>query len=121
MKLLLCPTCWDVVRVRPEPRSCHCGATSARYIDNENVEQTEGSISIALHNHDLKTALDVFAHDPSVWNPLMVFRAYINPHSETDVRYLPVEGGGTEPAGVALPDAAESSERSGTDREPEGS
>ena len=38
MKLLMCTACFDVVRVRPEPRSCICGATTARYVDNENVE-----------------------------------------------------------------------------------
>lgn len=87
MKLLLCPECWDVVRMHPEPRTCMCGASSGHYVDNELVEQTRGSISIALHNHDLRAALEAFGQSPDAWHPLMVFRAYVNPRSEPDVRY----------------------------------
>ncbi|MEJ7599407.1 MAG: hypothetical protein WKG01_15985 [Kofleriaceae bacterium] len=89
MKLLLCRDCGDVIRMRPEVRACFCGAASGRYVDDELVEQTEGSISIALHNHDLRTALDAFDQSPDGWHPLMVFRAYLNPRSEPDVRYVP--------------------------------
>lgn len=88
MKLLMCTSCFDVVRVRPEPRTCICGATTARYIDNENVEQTAGSVSIALHNHDLRTALEAYAAAPDAWHPLFVFRAYINPTTEPDVKFV---------------------------------
>ncbi|HEY5933941.1 MAG TPA: hypothetical protein VIU61_04885 [Kofleriaceae bacterium] len=92
MKLLLCRQCGDVIKMRPELRSCFCGASSGRYIDNETVEQTEGTISIALHNHDLGAAVDAFDHSPDAWHPLMVFRAYINPRSEPDVKFIvPVE------------------------------
>lgn len=91
MKLLMCTACFDVVRVRPEPRSCSCGVTTARYIDNENVEQTAGSVSIALHNHDLRTALEAYAQAPDAWHPLFVFRAYINPTTEPDVRFIAAE------------------------------
>jgi hypothetical protein len=88
MKLLLCLACGDVVKMMREPRSCTCGAASGHYLeDNETVEQTAGSVSIALHNHDLRAALGALEESPSAWHPLMVFRAYINPHCETDVRY----------------------------------
>lgn len=97
MKLLLCRECWDVVRMRPEPRSCACGASSGRYIDNENVEQTRGSVSIALHNHDLRDALEALEHSPGAWHPLMIFRAYINPHCEPDVRYADPAPASAEP------------------------
>lgn len=90
MKLLLCRSCGDVIRMRPELRSCFCGVSSGRYLeDNSTVEQTEGSLSIALHNHDLRAALDAFDDTPEPWHPLFVFRAYLNPTSEPDVRYLP--------------------------------
>jgi hypothetical protein len=90
MKLLMCPSCGDVVRMRKELRRCGCGASSGRYLDdNSTVEQTEGTISIALHNHDLQTAVDVWRDAPSAWHPLMVFRAYLNPTSEPDVVYVP--------------------------------
>ncbi len=88
MKLLLCLSCGDVVRMRPEARACWCGASSGRYLDDEIVEQTDGALSIALHNHDLRAAIDAFGASPDAWHPLMVFRAYLNPRSEPDVRYV---------------------------------
>jgi hypothetical protein len=93
MKLLLCRKCGDVILMRPELRACSCGAASGRYIDNETVVQTENTISIALHNHDLRAAIEAFDRSPDAWHPLMVFRAYINPRCEPDVRYIePTEG-----------------------------
>jgi hypothetical protein len=92
VKLLYCPTCRDVVQMRSTPRTCACGASSGHYLeDNETVEQTEGTVSIALHNHDLHTALEALSSSPEAWHPLMVFRAYINPRCERDVRYRPAE------------------------------
>lgn len=94
MKLLFCLDCGDVVQMRPEPRSCVCGRASGRYLeDGATVEQTAGSVSIALHNHDLRDALAALQASPDAWHPLMVFRAYINPGCETDVRYVERTGG----------------------------
>jgi len=70
VKLLYCPTCGDVVQMRPVLRSCLCGVSSGQYLeDGSTVEQ-------------------VFRNEPAAWHPLMVFRAYLNPHSETDVVYV---------------------------------
>jgi hypothetical protein len=92
MKLLLCLDCGDVVLLRPEHRTCFCGAAGGHYLeDRATVEQTAGSVSIALHNHDLRDAIQALHANPTAWNPLMVFRAYINPHCETDVRYVAAE------------------------------
>ncbi len=90
MKLLLCRVCGDVVKLSPTPRSCGCGASSGRYLEDEStVEQTEGSISIALHNHDLRAAIEAFDSTEAGWHPLMVLRAYVNPRDEPDVKYVP--------------------------------
>lgn len=90
MKLLLCLRCGDVVQLRPEPRSCSCGHSTGRYLaDLSTVEQTEGSVSLALHNHDLRAALEAYEGAPHAWHPLMVLRAYVNPTSEPDVRFVP--------------------------------
>ncbi len=89
MKLMLCLECGDVVQLRIEPRACFCGAARGRYHeDGVNVEQTEGSISLALHNGDLRTAVATFRKAPELWRPSFCFRAYINPLCESDVRYL---------------------------------
>ena len=106
MKLLYCPACNDVVLMRPEPRTCFCGASGGRYReDGSTVEQTRGTVSFALHNHDLRDAFAAFRADPAAWNPLMVFRAYLNPHCETDVVYVdpPASGAAPAPAAIAEP------------------
>ena len=75
--------------MRPVLRSCLCGVSSGQYLeDGSTVEQTRGTVSIALNNHDLRDAVEVFRNEPAAWHPLMVFRAYLNPHSETDVVYV---------------------------------
>lgn len=90
MKLLLCRECGDVIKLQPgTPRSCLCGKSAGRYLDDlSTVEQTEGSISIALHNHDLRDAVEAFDDSPDAWAPLMVLRAYVNPRSEPDVKFV---------------------------------
>jgi len=89
MKLLLCPRCGDIVLVRRTPRSCVCGATRARYLaDNNTIEQTRGSVSLALHGHELRDAVQIFAEQPEAWHPLFVFRAFLNPRCEADVRWV---------------------------------
>jgi hypothetical protein len=104
MKLLLCRKCADVILMRPELRACSCGAASGRYIDQETVVQTEDTISIALHNHDLRAAIEAFDQSPDAWHPLMVFRAYINPRCEPDVKYA------SEPPGEPVPSGIEPTE-----------
>jgi hypothetical protein len=92
MKLLLCLDCGDVLALRPEPRRCACGAVEGRYLDDlSTVEQSEGSISIALHNGDLRAAIEAFRSTPDAWRPASCFRAYLNPRCEPDVRYVPTD------------------------------
>lgn len=89
MKLLLCLNCADVILMRGQTRHCQCGQSSGRYLDDgSTVEQTRGSMSIALDNHGLRDAISVFHSNPHSWHPLMVFRAFLNPLSEPDVIYL---------------------------------
>lgn len=97
MKLLLCLDCADLVKMGAQTRFCQCGKASGRYLeDGSTVEQTRGSISIALHNHELRDAISIFHSNPREWHPLLVFRAFLNPLSETDVVYL-------DPEPVTLP------------------
>lgn len=89
MKLMLCRACGDVVALRPEPRTCACGAARGHYLaDGATVEQTAGTLSIALHNHDLRAALGAYDQRDDAWHPLFVIRAYLNPTSEPDVRFV---------------------------------
>lgn len=89
MKLMLCRACGDVVKLHPTERACLCGAARGRYLEDlSTVEQTAGTLSIALHNHDLRSAVEAYDERADVWHPLMVFRAYLNPTSEPDVRFV---------------------------------
>ena len=73
-----------------EAHGCLCGAATGRYLDDQaTVEQSEGTLSIALHNHDLRDAVAAYDEHADAWHPLMVFRAYLNPRSEPDVRFVP--------------------------------
>lgn len=89
MKLMLCRTCGDVVKLHRSPRSCLCGAARGHYRDDDvTVEQTAGTLSLALHNHDLRAAVDAYDQADAAWHPLFVVRAYLNPTSEPDVRFV---------------------------------
>jgi isochorismate pyruvate lyase len=89
MKLLICRECGDLVQMRPEARRCFCGASSGKYLeDNSTVQQSAGSFSLALHNHDFRAAIEAFVENPNIWHPLMVLRAYLNPLCENDVEYV---------------------------------
>lgn len=91
MKLMLCRFCADVVALRPEvERACLCGRSRGRYLDDRSTAvQTEGTISIALNNHDLRDAIAAYDEQPEAWHPLLTLRAYLNPTCEADVRYEP--------------------------------
>lgn len=90
MKLMVCRSCGDVVLLRMEQRNCWCGTSSGRYLDDRaTVEQSAGTLSIALDNQGLRDAVATFDAQPQGWHPLMMFRAFLNPLSESDVRYLP--------------------------------
>jgi hypothetical protein len=104
VKLMLCPECGDLVQLRPQPRTCFCGASSGRYLDDlSTVVQSEGTASIALHNHDLRAALEALRQSPDAWHPLMVLRAYVNPRCEPDVRYAVGGAGEVEATAAGAP------------------
>lgn len=51
MKLLLCQDCGDVFSLTKVKRSCQCGETSGRYIDNLNAEYSgDAAIPLGFHN-----------------------------------------------------------------------
>ncbi|MEV0459041.1 hypothetical protein [Catellatospora methionotrophica] len=97
MKLMVCRSCGDVILMRQEQRSCWCGASSGRYLDDRStVEQSAGTLSIALDNTGLRDAVSAYDAAPDGWHPLMVFRAFLNPLSESDVRYVPLSAPPTD-------------------------
>ena len=87
MKLMMCLECGDVVRLSPKLRACQCGASQGRYVDNANTVQTPRSLSLGLHNHDLRDAVSAFFENQTAFGPQVWIRAWINPTSEPDVRW----------------------------------
>lgn len=59
MKLLFCPRCWDVIKLKEKQmRSCECGYVYGRYLTNELAEVSDIAISIAIGNGSLINAID---------------------------------------------------------------
>lgn len=92
MKLLFCGHCNDVVRLFPERRSCKCGRSWGQYLpDNSTTVQTNYSLSIGLANPNFHDAVQVFMQNREVFSPALSIRAWLNPDSEEDVKYVAEE------------------------------
>jgi hypothetical protein len=101
MKLLFCVHCHDIVRLFSDRRSCKCGKSWGQYLaDNSTTVQTDRSLSIAFANPDFTAAVEAFVKDRganrSGFSPVLCFRAWMNPDSEADVRYVTEEQGTAE-------------------------
>lgn len=57
MKLLFCPHCKDMLALRKQYRTCECGKSGGKYLDNINALITGDSIPIGIHNMSLGTAV----------------------------------------------------------------
>ena len=57
MKLILCPLCQDVVRLRSELRRCECGTCWGRYLDDLKAEISEKAIPLGFNNTALRNAV----------------------------------------------------------------
>ncbi len=89
MKLLFCGHCNDIVRLFSERRFCKCGRSWGHYLpDNSTTVQTEHTLSIGLANPDFDSAVNVFMQNRNYFSPELVFRAWLNPDSEPDVKYV---------------------------------
>ena len=59
MKLLFCPACEDVVKLRTEcPRACHCGQSRGRYMpDGLHAEISGKAVPLGFVNISFSNAL----------------------------------------------------------------
>jgi hypothetical protein len=57
IKLFFCPFCKDLLALRKHYRSCECGRSGGKYIDNLNAEITGEAVGIGIHNMSLGTAI----------------------------------------------------------------
>lgn len=57
IKLFFCPFCKDILALRKQYRSCECGRSGGKYIDNLNAEITGEAIPLGINNMSLGTAI----------------------------------------------------------------
>ena len=101
MKLLFCGYCHDIVKLFPERRTCQCGRSWGHYLDdNATTVQSTNTLSLGLANSDFWRAVEVFQENPAPFSLELVMRAWINPLSESDVKYVKPE----EKPGEDLPE-----------------
>ena len=92
MKFVLCSKCSDVFKLSSEVRSCRCGLSQGRYLeDNLHAEINMAAIPIGLSNRSLLEAMRGYATNKSMDRKVdaWVFRVD-EPHIER------VEGFGDE-------------------------
>ncbi len=100
MKLLFCGHCQDIVKLFPERRACKCGRSWGQYLpDNSTTVQAPYTSSLGLANPDFEEAVGTFMRDQNYFSPALSIRAWINPYSEPDVKYVP-EDEGQDQAGL---------------------
>ncbi len=58
MKLVYCQDCQDLFKLSYVTRVCECGRVYGRYLNNEEVEVSPTTISIAIGNTDLRAAIE---------------------------------------------------------------
>ena len=61
MKLLYCQKCQDIIRLKNQERTCECGLTKGKYIDNLNAEFSGAfAVPIGFDNNSLLQALIIY-------------------------------------------------------------
>lgn len=92
MKLMYCAHCGDIVRLFLEKRSCRCGKSWGHYEeDNSTTIQTYPGLSLGIANPDFEVALSTFVENPRYFSPSLSMRCWVNPLSESDVKFVPGE------------------------------
>jgi hypothetical protein len=57
VKLILCPSCHDVVKLLTKARTCDCGASWGKYTDNLNAVYGGDAIPLGFANGSLVKAI----------------------------------------------------------------
>lgn len=63
MKLIYCPYCGDMFKLRLQNmKTCECGKVKGRYIDNSLAEVSEEAISVAIGNGSFNQAVGMMKY-----------------------------------------------------------
>lgn len=104
MKLLFCLECQDIVRLSPERRACRCGKAWGQYLEDQRTTvQTRNSLSLALNGQDFDRGIRALIDSPQEWSPYLFIRAWFNPASEEDVKYVASEPPTEQPSTAQEP------------------
>jgi hypothetical protein len=57
MKLIYCPNCYDIVKCQKTDRTCQCGQSGGRYLDDLNAIYWGKAIPLGLANSSFVRAL----------------------------------------------------------------
>ena len=76
MKLIFCTSCHDIVKLHSEPRTCLCGKSGGRYVDELNAEIKGHAVPLGISNVTLVAAL--VCRPPSGMGER--FDAFVIPH-----------------------------------------
>lgn len=81
MKLLFCKKCQDIFKLQKEIRSCFCGDTKGRYLDNLNAEYSgKYAIPLRFANSTLVAAIRVYDDNWQIHKEHGIeFKAFIIP------------------------------------------
>ena len=69
--------------------SCLCGKSWGQYLsDKSTTIQTFNTLSLGLANPDFREAAETYLRHREHFSPALSIRAWINPDSEPDVKYI---------------------------------
>jgi hypothetical protein len=85
MKLIFCPVCQDIVRLRRKPRQCDCGKSWGGYEDGLNAVYGGDAIPMGIDNHTFMEAY----HKYSAGLHKLVYTAFFIHDSQPTFRYTP--------------------------------
>ena len=85
MKLLYCPDCSDIVRLKKMPKTCDCGKVGGRYLEDGLIIEYFGidAIPLFISNSSFVTAIRWRPHS----SPGSLFDAGVIPVDCDTVRY----------------------------------
>lgn len=86
---MYCTHCQDIVKLFRDKRSCRCGKSWGHYLeDGSTTVQTWPSLSLGIADTDFEAAVQAWQESPEAFSPLTTMRAWINPASEPNAKYL---------------------------------
>jgi len=90
MKLIFCNECHDIVSMRYELRSCDCGRSQGRYVDEVHLEYSGPCRVLGFANKSFASALSYHQHNGNTKG--IVFKSFVIPsHAESIKRVEEVE------------------------------